>query len=366
MIPLVDLQAQYHSIKEEIDAAISQVIESGQFILGPNVKALEEEIANYCGTRYAVGVASGTDALHLSLIALGIGDGDEVITTPFTFFATAEAISQTGATPAFVDIDPVTYNIDPARIEGKITSKTRAILPVHLYGQPADMEAILDVARKNNLLVVEDCAQAIGAEFQNKKAGSFGDAGCLSFFPSKNLGAYGDGGMVVTNSEELAEKVRMLRTHGSKKKYYHSLLGFNSRLDEVQAAILGVKLKHLNKWIDARRRHARTYDQLLSSLPIETPHVVEGRTHVYHQYTIESEKRKLIQETLGEAEIASAVYYPLPLHLQEVYKRLGYTPGSSPESEKASGQVLSLPMFPELTNAQIVEIASVIRRVLSP
>lgn len=364
MIPLVDLTAQYESIKEEIDGAIAGVLESGQLILGPNVKALEEEIASYCGTKYAVGVASGTDALHLLLLALGIREGDEVITTPFTFVATAEAISQTGATPVFVDIDPVTYNINPLQIEKKISSKTKAILPVYLYGQPADMDRIMKLAKSYNLFVVEDCAQAIGAEFQNQKVGSFGNAGCLSFFPSKNLGAYGDGGMVVTNSEVLAEKVRVLRTHGSTQKYYHSLLGFNSRLDELQAATLRVKLKYLDLWTSIRQRKANLYDQLLAELPLSRPIVAEGLSHVYHQYTVRSRERDLLNEALKRNEISSAVYYPLPLHLQRVYEHLGYSVGSLPESERASREVLSLPMYPELENQQIEHIVNVIGSVL--
>lgn len=365
MIPLIDLKAQYKSIKDEIDKAISEVLESGQFILGPNVKDLEEEIAAYCETKYTVGVASGTDALHLSLLALGIREGDEVITTPFTFVATAEAISQTGATPVFVDIDPATYNIDPLQIEKKISLKTKAILPVHLYGQPADMDRVMELAKSYNLFVVEDCAQAIGAEFQNQKVGSFGDAGCLSFFPSKNLGAYGDGGMVVTNSEDLAEKVRMLRTHGSLRKYYHSLLGFNSRLDEMQASILRVKFRYLEEWNKARQEKAQFYNTELARLPLTLPQTAPQRTHVYHQYTIRSEKRDIIQKALGEVQIASAVHYPLPLHLQEVYKPLGCVPESLPESEKAAREVLSLPMFPELTHTRITEIANTVKRALS-
>jgi dTDP-4-amino-4,6-dideoxygalactose transaminase len=364
MIPLVDLRAQYHSIKDEIDKAVSQVIESGQFILGPNVKALEEEIAAYCGTDHAVGVGSGTEALHLSLLALGIGAGDEVITTPFTFFATSEAISQTGANPVFVDIDPITYNINPSQIEEKIGSKTVAILPVHLYGQPADMEEILAIARRNDLLVVEDCAQAIGAEYRGRKVGSLGDAGCLSFFPSKNLGGYGDGGMVVTDNAETAEKLRMLRTHGSLRKYYHSLLGFNSRLDEIQAAVLRVKLKYIDQWNGARQGKADIYNRLLAELPLARPAISPERTHVYNQYTIRVIERDLLQKTLGRNGISTAIYYPLPLHLQMVYENLGYSVGSLPGSERGSREVLSLPMYPELEDSQVEHIVDVIGSVL--
>lgn len=363
MIPLVDLKAQYHSIKDEIDKAVLGVIESGQFILGPNVKALEEEIAAYCGTQHAIGVASGTDALHLSLLALGIGRGDEVITTPFTFIGTAETISQTGATPVFVDIDPLTYNIDPLQIEKRISSKTKAIIPVHLYGQPANMKEIKTLAKNHGLLIIEDCAQAIGAEYKGKKVGSFGETGCFSFFPSKNLGAYGDGGMVITSNSETAERVRMLRAHGSKKKYYHSLLGFNSRLDELQAAILRVKLKHLDQWAKARQQKAEIYNQMLASLPVAPPQIAEERTHVYHQYTIRSEKRDFLQKRLKENQISSAIYYPLPLHLQDLYTHLGYSNNGLPESESASQEVLSLPMYPELKDEEIEYIARVIKGI---
>lgn len=364
MIPLVDLRAQYHSIKDEIDEAVSQVIESGQFILGPNVKALEKEIAAYCGTDHAVGVGSGTEALHLSLLALGIGEGDEVITTPFTFVATAEAISQTGARPVFVDIDPSTYNIDASQIAEKIIPRTKAILPVHLYGQPADMEEIMAIARKNDLLVVEDCAQAIGAEYRGRKVGSLGDAGCLSFFPSKNLGGYGDGGMVVTDNAETAEKLRMLRTHGSLRKYYHSLLGFNSRLDEIQAAVLRVKLKYVDQWNGARQGKAEIYNRLIAELPLARPAVSPERTHVYNQYTIRVAERDLLQESLGRNGISTAIYYPLPLHLQMVYENLGYSVGSLPGSERGSREVLSLPMYPELEDSQVEHIVDVIGSVL--
>lgn len=362
MIPLLDLQAQYESIKDEIDNAVQEVLKSGQFILGPHLKALEEEIAAYCDTEYAVGVASGTDALHLSLLACSIGPGDEVITTPFTFIATAEAISQTGAIPIFVDVNPKTFNIDANQIEEKITPKTKAILPVHLYGQPADMDEILAIVRKYSLNVIEDCAQAIGAEYKGKPVGSFGETGCFSFFPSKNLGCYGDGGMVVTNNPEIAEKVRLLRTHGSKQKYYHSLLGFNSRLDEIQAAILRVKLKYLDEWNERRQKVAALYETLLKNSPATTPYLAPERKHVYHQYTIRTVKRDELQEKLREAGVATAIYYPLPLHLQEVYNPLGYTEGSFPESECAAKEALSLPMYPELTEEQISKIASEINR----
>jgi dTDP-4-amino-4,6-dideoxygalactose transaminase len=315
---------------------------------------------------FAVGVASGTDALHLALLACGIGPGDEVITTPFAFIATAEAITRCRAIPVFVDIDPRTYNIDPAKIDPKITPKTRAILVVHLYGQPADMEPILELARRHGLKVIEDCAHALGAEYRGKKVGSLGDAGCLSFFPSKVLGAYGDGGMVVTNNPGIGEKIEMLRNHGCKKKYYHLTPGFNSRLDSLQAAILRVKLKHLNKWIKQRRQNAALYAKLLSeveaiTLPYEAPHC----HHIFNYYTIRLKNPRLnrdnLREYLNAQGIATAIYYPLSLHLQEVYRSLGYKSGDLLESELAQEHVLSLPMYPELSQEQAEEVTGLIK-----
>jgi dTDP-4-amino-4,6-dideoxygalactose transaminase len=359
---LVDLKAQYNSIKAEIDVAINRVLEHGQFILGPEVKAFEEEMAAYCGTKYAVGVASGTDALHLALLACGIKPGDEVITTPFTFIATAESIAKCGAKPVFADIDLKTYNIDPAQIEYKISKKTKAILPVHLYGQPAAMERILDIARQHNLRVIEDCAQALGAEYKGKKVSSLGDAGCLSFFPSKNLGAYGDGGMVVTSDAQIAETVRILRAHGSKASYQHVTHGFNSRLDALQAAILRAKLKHLDDWIEARRRKATLYTELLSRLDgIEPPHSEKHPRSSCNYYTIRLKDSRLnraeLRKHLVSQGIQTAVYYPLSLHLQEVYRYLAYKPGDFPQSELAQEQVLSLPMYAELSEEQVEEVA---------
>jgi dTDP-4-amino-4,6-dideoxygalactose transaminase len=364
-IPLVDLKTQYESIKDEIDDAIRRVIRSTQFILGQEVKAFESEIAAYCQTKFAVGVASGTDALQLALLACGIKPGEEVITTPFTFIATAEAITQCGAIPVFVDIDPKTCNIDPSKVEPKITEKTGAILPVHLYGQPADMDPILELGKKYNLKVIEDCAQAMGAKYKGKMVGSLGDAGCLSFFPSKVLGAYGDGGMVVTNNPEIAEKVAMLRNHGCREKYYHVIPGFNSRLDELQAAVLRVKLKHLDNWIELRRQKAVAYSKLLNQIAGIQPHYVSPDSyHVFNYYTIRLKKNKFnrdkLREYLSRRGIATAIYYPLSLHLQEVYKLLGYKPGDFPEGEQAQEEVLSLPIYPELRNDEIQEIAKVI------
>jgi len=365
-IPLVDLKAQYNLIKDEIDEAIHRVLEEGKFILGGEVDAFEEETASYIGTKHAVGVSSGTDALRLALLACHVEPGDEVITTPFTFIATAEAITLCGAVPVFADIDPKTYNIDTGKIEAKITNKTKAILPVHLYGQPADMNPIVELAEKYNLKVIEDCAQALGAEYQGRKVGSLGDVGCLSFFPSKVLGAYGDGGMVVTNSSEIAERVRMLRNHGCREKYYHLLPGFNSRLDSLQAAILRVKLRHVDDWLGQRRLLADRYSELLQKVKgIEPPYASPDAHHVFNYYTIRVSNprtgRDKLRASLNAQGIATAIYYPLSLHLQQVYKPLGYQSGDFPMSEKAHGQVLSLPMYSELQEGQIERIAEAIK-----
>jgi dTDP-4-amino-4,6-dideoxygalactose transaminase len=366
-IPLTDLKAQYGSIKDEIDSAIQRVIQSGQFILGPEVKAFEDEMAAYCGTKFAVGVASGTDALHLALLACGIQSGDEAVTTPFTFIATAESITKCGAKPVFVDIDRKTYNIDPTQIEQKINSKTKAILPVHLYGQPAAMEHILEIAKKHHLKVVEDCAQSLGAEYTGKKVGSLGDAGCLSFFPAKNLGAYGDGGMVVTNDSQVADTVRILRVHGSRATYQHVMHGFNSRLDALQAAILRVKLKHLDRWNELRRGKTLFYNRLLSQVDgIEPPYIQKHAKSSCNYYTIRLKDSRLnrdeLRKHLESQGIQSMVYYPLSLHLQEVYKYLRHKPGDFPHSEQAQEQVLSLPMYPELSEEHIEKVAGEIKR----
>jgi dTDP-4-amino-4,6-dideoxygalactose transaminase len=385
-IPLVDLKAQYESIKNEIDDAIRRVIKSTQFILGPENEALESEIASYCGTKYAIGVASGTDALRLALLACGIKPGDRVITTPFTFFATTEAITQCGAIPVFVDIDPKTYNIDPQKVEELLERKSfnqtqskshiTAIIPVHLYGQAVDMGSILKLSKKYNLKVIEDCAQALGAEYKGKKVGSLGDAGCFSFFPSKVLGAYGDAGMVTTNSPEIAERITMLRNHGCHEKYYHLVPGFNSRLDELQAAILRVKLKHLNEWIELRRLKASLYTRLLSRVAgITPPYTTPDDYHIFNYYTIRihntsqsksksQSTRNKLQRDLASRGIATSIYYPLSLHLQDVYRNLGYKPGVFPQSEKAQEEVLSLPIYPELSDKEIEEIVAVLVEVL--
>ncbi|MBU0672784.1 MAG: DegT/DnrJ/EryC1/StrS family aminotransferase [Candidatus Margulisbacteria bacterium] len=363
-IPLIDLKKQYESIKDEVDQAIQQVLCGCRFIMGPEVKEFEEAMAKYLDVKYAVGVASGTDALEVGLLSLGIGDGDEVITTPFTFIATTEAIVSTGAKPVFVDIDEKTYCLDCNLIEAKITKQTKAIMPVHLYGHPADMDKITALAEKHNLKVIEDCAQSLGAAFSGKKVGTIGNAGCLSFFPGKNLGCYGDGGMVVTNDEQAAQMARMLRQHGSNKKYYHAVNGFNSRLDTLQAAVLKIKLKYLDKWNDLRRKNAALYADLInksakkgSIIPAQVePSVV----HSFNYYTIRLQDRDAAQQRLKAAGIGSMIYYPLCLHQQEVYKDLGYKPGDFPKAEKAQNEVLSLPMFAELSAEQINEVVKVL------
>jgi len=372
MIPVLDLRAQYQALKPAIDAAMRQVAADGHYILGPHVQALEAEIAAYCDCAYGIGVASGTDALHLALRALRIGPGDEVITTPFTFIATTEAIGMVGATPIFADIDPDTYNLDPARIGRAITPRTKAILPVHLYGQPCDMDPILEIARDKSLAVVEDCAQAIGATYKGRKVGSLGDA---SVFPSKNLGCFGDGGMVVTRNAELAERVEMLRRHGGAVKYHHSELGLNSRLDELQAAILRVKLPYLEGWIERRREIAARYNERLTEVTAVT-RPLEQRSHdarhssavarcVYHQYTVRVRDRDAVQARLHEAGVGTMVYYPVPLHRQEVHAALGYGPGSLPAAEQAAAECLSLPIFPELSAEQQETVAAVLVRSVS-
>ena len=360
MIPICDLTQQYRQLRDQMLHAVDGVFSSGVFINGPNVKALEEEVASYVGTAYGIALNSGTDALHLALRALDIGPGDEVITIPFTFVATTEAIGIVGATPVFVDIDPVTYNIDPARIEAAITPRTRAILPVHLYGNPAPMHEIMAIARRHNLAVIEDCAQAIGARIGDKYVGTFGTFGAFSFFPSKNLGAYGDGGMLVTDDQTLAQRTRSLRGHGGRVKYHHEELGVNSRLDELQAAILRVKLPHLEEWIERRRAVAKRYTDALDGLGLPLPSAAPGNRHVYHQYTLRVENRDRIQEDLKSTGVQTMVYYPVPLHLQKVHASLGGHEGSFPHSERAAKEVISIPMFPELEpNAQQTVIDAV-------
>ena len=361
MIPMVDLRRQYEGIKRDIDAAIRGVLEKTQFILGPNVAELEREIADYQGVPHAIGVASGTDALLLALRACDLQPGDEVITTPFTFIATAEVIAILQAKPVFVDIDERTYNIDPAGIEKKITPRTRAIIPVHLFGHPADMDAIMDIGRRHKLRVIEDCAQAFGASYCGRRVGSIGDFGCFSFFPSKNLACYGDGGMVITREQGMAEKLRLLRNHGSRVKYHHDLLGYNSRLDEIQAAILRVKLHRIEEWNDGRRRAADLYRTFIRREDITLPTETSGCRHVYHQFTIRSAARDRIMANLSAQGIASAVYYPIPLHLQKVFTGLRGIDDLK-VSEVSAAEVLSLPMFPEITEEEVRRVSDVVNR----
>ena len=365
-IPMVDLKRQYHEIKSEIDEAVLNALEATQFILGPNVQRFEEEAAAFLGVKHAVSLANGTEALHLALLACGIEKGDEVITTPFTFIATAEAISYLGAKPVFVDIDPKTFNIDPVKVEEYIVSRLtshvsriKAIIPVHLYGQAADMDPIMAIAKKHNLKVIEDCAQSFGGDYKGKMTGSFGEFGCYSFFPSKNLGCYGDGGMVTTNDPELAEKVKMLRNHGSKVRYYHSVIGYNSRLDEIQAAILRVKLKRMKRFNELRNSNAHLYSRMFEGTGVTPPFEDGNGMHVYHQYTVKTGDREKIIEALAKEGIASAIYYPVPLHQQDVYKN-NYQGLSLPITEKVSQEVLSLPIFPELTEEEIKKVVSTI------
>jgi dTDP-4-amino-4,6-dideoxygalactose transaminase len=381
MIPLCDVSLQYQLLQDEIDAAMQSVAAAGSYILGPNGKALEDEIAELTQCQHGIGVASGTDALHLALRALRIGPGDEVITTSFTFVATSEAIGMVGATPVFVDIDPRTYNIDPLLIEEAITSRTKAILPVHLYGLPCDMDAIMSIARKHDLRVIEDCAQAIGARWKGRPVGSFGDAGCFSFFPSKNLGGIGDGGMVTTNILETFQRVEMLRRHGGRVKYHHQELGLNSRLDELQAAVLRVKLRYLSQWNDLRRQVAYRYNGLLAGEDlVRCPEEVSrdgiecvpdvGAQHppvshaVYNQYTIAIDQRDQVQAILKSREIGTAIYYPIPLHLQEVHAGLRRMVAPLPHAERAALRCLSLPMHPFLTEAQTHAVTSALLSVV--
>ena len=361
-IPMLDLVAQLESIQQELRAAMDDVLRSGKFILGPQVEAFEREMAAACGVRHAVGVASGSDALLLALRAAGVGAGDDVIVPAFSYIATADVVCLLGATPVFCDVLADTLNLDPAQIESRITARTKAIVPVHLFGQPADMDRILPLARAARLAVIEDAAQAVGATCGSRPAGSMGEFGCLSFYPTKNLGAYGDGGMVLTSSPDAAARLRSLRGHGAvAHKYISEELGWNSRLDELQAAILRVKLRHLKDWTAARQAHAAHYDKLLRAVPgLTLPRVAPGSTHVYHQYTIRVADRERVQKHLAAQGIASTVYYPVPLHLQPVFANLGYQPGSMPRAERAALEVLSLPMYPELTPQQIERVAAAV------
>ncbi|GAB4379731.1 MAG: DegT/DnrJ/EryC1/StrS family aminotransferase [Calditrichia bacterium] len=359
-IQMVDLKRQYKKYQAEFDQAIRGVMESAQYINGPDVRLFAEEMQRYLGVQYAIPCANGTDALQIALMSLDIKPGDEVITTPFTFIATAETIALLGARPVYVDIDEKTYNIDPNRIEDAITPKTRAIIPVHLYGQPADMDPILEVAARHNLAVIEDAAQAVGSTYKGKAVTTFGQLGCISFFPSKNLGAAGDAGMIVTNDEHLAKKARMIANHGSQRRYQHEILGVNSRLDSLQAAILRIKLKYLDEWNKKRREIARYYNQGFQNAPVQTPYAADYGYHIYHQYTIQVENRDGLQERLNSRGIPHAVHYPIPLHLQPAFRELcGYREGDFPVAERAAKRVISLPMHPELTREEqdyIIEV----------
>lgn len=362
MIPMVDLKTQYHDLKAEIDAAVLDAIESTQFILGPNVQAFEQEAAAYLGAPHAVACASGTDALHLAVVAAGIGPGDEVITSPFTFIATAEAICYTGATPVFVDIDPQTFNIDPALIEAAITPRTKAIIPVHIFGQPADMAAIKAICEKHNLLLIEDCAQSFGAATGGAMTGSIGSLGCFSFFPSKNLGCYGDGGLITCATAELADEIKVLRNHGSRVRYHHSVIGYNSRLDDIQAAILRVKLKRIDQFNTGRRRVARLYSELLKDV-VTVPFEDGKGVHVFHQYTLLAGRREQVMARLGEQQIASAVYYPIPLHKQDVFSA-ACAGLNLPVAEAVASRCMSLPIYPEMPEEGVRLVAEAVREAL--
>lgn len=361
-IPFVDLKAQYHSIKPEIDEAVMRVLESAQFVLGPEVAAFEKDFAAFCGVENALGVNSGTSALHLALLAAGVGPGDEVITVPFTFVATVAAIGYTGAKAVFIDINPVSFTMDPAKIESAITPRTKVILPVHLYGQCADMDPILSIAKKHNLIVIEDAAQAHAAEYKGKKAGSMGDLGCFSFYPGKNLGAYGEGGMVTTNNPEFVRTVKMLRDWGAEKKYQHVLKGFNYRLEGIQGAILNVKLKHLEDWSEARRSHAALYTKLLEGSAVQTPVVMPYGIPVFHVYAVRTTDRQGLMDHLTAQNIQHGIHYPIPVHLLPAHADLGYKAGDFPHSESAANEVLSLPMFAELTDDQVGIVCDAIQK----
>ncbi|MCK4649033.1 DegT/DnrJ/EryC1/StrS family aminotransferase [bacterium] len=383
-IPLVDLKSQYEEIKKEIQEAINRVLDNTAFILGEEVTKFEEEFAKFCGAKYGIGTSSGTSALHLALLSLGIGEGDEVITTPYTFTATVETIIHSGAKPVFIDIHPRNYNVDLQKLEEfikkrcKISSKTgqlanrltgklvKAIIPVHLYGQPCDLDPILELAEEYNLKVIEDACQAHGGEYKGKRVGSIGDVGCFSFYPGKNLGAYGDGGMVVTNDEKIANKIRCLRDHGRREKYEHLIVGYNYRLDALQAAILRVKLKYLDEWNEKRRKNASIYNELLKDLDIVIPYEEEYVKHVYHLYVIRTKERDEVYKFLQKKGIACGIHYPLPLHLQKAYRYLGYKEGDFPVAEECAREVISLPIYPELKREEIEYIVKTLKKGLIP
>ena len=361
MIPLLDLKAQYQSIKSDIDEAVLRVLENAQFILGPEVLAFEKEFAAYSGASEGIGLNSGTSALHLALLAAGVGPGDEVITVPFTFVATAAAIVYTGATPVFVDIEPRTFNMDVAQLEAAITPRTKAIMPVHLFGHPAEMDSIMEIARRHGLVVIEDAAQSHGAEYKGRRAGSIGDMGCFSFYPGKNLGACGEGGAVVTNNAGYAHKIRMLRDWGTEKKYIHELKGYNYRMEGIQGAILRVKLRHLEAWTEARRAHALDYHRLLADSGVTVPRAEPHVRHVYHVYTIRTKDRAALRAEFERNQVQTGIHYPLPVHLQPAYRDLNYSRGAFPVAEQACEEVLALPIYPEMTESQLAEVARIVR-----
>ena len=362
MIPLVDLKAQYESIKGEIDSAIAEVLVTTQFILGPKVEAFERDFADYCQSSFAFGVNSGTSALHLALLAAGVGPGDEVITVSYTFVATVAAILYTGAAPIFVDIDPLTCNIDPAKIEAAITPKTKVIMPVHLYGTCADMDSIIDIARRHNLLVIEDAAQAVGAEFKGRRAGSMGDLACFSFYPGKNLGAYGEAGAVTTSNEKYVETIKQLRDQGQSAKYLHERVGFNFRMEAIQGAVLGVKLKHLDDWTTARRRHAKAYSEAFSDSGLRLLEEPSACKSVYHIFPLLTAQRDELRRHLEANGISSGIHYPIPVHLQRGFNNLGFNQGDLPQTEQVCHEVMSLPMYPELTKETVSRIVESVQQ----
>jgi dTDP-4-amino-4,6-dideoxygalactose transaminase len=359
-IPMLDLKAQFAKYKSELMQAVEEVCDSQILCLGPAVERFEKEAADYCGCKYAIGVSSGTDAILVSLMALGIEPGDEVITTPFTFFATAGVVSRLGARPVFVDVDNETYNIDPGKIEEKITEKTRAIIPVHLFGQMAQMKPIMDIARSRELPVIEDAAQAMGAKQDGSQAGSIGDIGCISFYPAKNIGAFGDAGLVTTNNAELAERIKLMRVHGENPRYFYTMIGGNFRMDNIQGAVLSVKLKYLDGWNKKRRENAAIYDRIFSGTIVKPPKVEQNNESIYHQYTIVAPKRDILQVYLAKQGIGSGIFYPRPLHLQDCFEGLGYREGDFPVAEELTASVLSLPIYQELTSEQIEHVAKTV------
>jgi len=364
-VPYLDLKAQYQSIRPEIDAAIARVLDSCQFVLGPEVAGFEQEFATYCGAAECIALNSGTSALHLALLAAGVGPGDEVITVPFTFVASVSAVTYAGARPVLVDIDPRTFTMDPAAIEAAITPRTKAILPVHLYGQTADMDPIMEIARRHGLIVIEDAAQAHGAKYKGHPTGSIGDMACFSFYPGKNLGAYGEGGAVTTSNAEYARTIRMLRDWGQDRKYHHVLKGFNYRMEGFQGAILRVKLRHLERWTEARRAVVNLYNQHLADSGVETPTEMPWARHVYHVYTLRADDRDGLQASLQADGIQTGIHYPVPAHLQPAYADLGYGRGAFPQAETAANQVLSLPLYPELSSQAVAEVAGAVKRAVA-